>query len=338
MKRITAIGLVLVLCLAALAGCAGLRGDFSLSSSSVTLTVGEDFTVTATSNGGSVPGIVWTSDNSSVASVVDGKITANSVGSTVVKAKDELGNEKTCVVTVNSVDVKEIKLNKGSAELEIGKNTELTAEVLPKEATDVHFSWSSDNTSVAVVNSSGLVTGVRAGVATITCSCGENASATCTVTVKEDPTEPRTQAPTEAPEEASAVQNINNYYFIYVDGAWVLKDPSLPGGHLNPNYKPRYDDFMNDFIFPFSSVEKLTTSEIQTRLSQLKNRTSVSDGNLQDAINEIYARNGYPFKKTGNIRSYYEAKPWYYANSSFNIDTDCNEIERYNIKLLASLR
>ena len=87
----------------------------------------------------------------------------------------------------------------------------------------------------------------------------------------------------------------------------------------------------SDFIFPDSSVRKLTESEISAKLSSM---SGYSPGGTyaQDAINEIYARNGYVFK-TAEVRSYYEAKSWYVPDSSFSY-SDFNEIELYNISLL----
>ncbi|MBV5331008.1 Ig-like domain-containing protein, partial [bacterium] len=45
---------------------------------------------------------------------------------------------------------------------------QLSAEVLPWDASNKTVNWSSNNTDVATVNASGLVSAVTAGVATIT--------------------------------------------------------------------------------------------------------------------------------------------------------------------------
>ena len=58
----------------------------------------------------------------------------------------------------------------------------LTATVTPENTTDAVL-WSSDNTSVANVSSSGVVTAVQNGTAAITATCGAY-SATCAVTVE----------------------------------------------------------------------------------------------------------------------------------------------------------
>ena len=58
----------------------------------------------------------------------------------------------------------------------------LTATVTPEDTTDAVL-WSSDNTGVANVSSSGVVTAVSNGTATITATCGAK-STTCSVTVE----------------------------------------------------------------------------------------------------------------------------------------------------------
>ena len=64
--------------------------------------------------------------------------------------------------------------------------TTLTATVLPSNATNKSVSWSSSNSKVATVSSTGVVTGVEAGTATITATAkdGSGRKATYKVTVK----------------------------------------------------------------------------------------------------------------------------------------------------------
>ena len=75
-----------------------------------------------------------------------------------------------------------ISLNRTNASIEVGATTQLTATLEPFGATGT-VTWSSNNTSVATVSSTGLVTGVSEGSATITASVsGYNAICTVTVT------------------------------------------------------------------------------------------------------------------------------------------------------------
>lgn len=76
-----------------------------------------------------------------------------------------------------------ISLNKTTASVQVGKTTQLNASLEPYGATGT-VTWSSNNTSVATVSNSGLVTGKAVGDATITATCGTY-SASCDVTVAE---------------------------------------------------------------------------------------------------------------------------------------------------------
>ena len=79
-----------------------------------------------------------------------------------------------------------ISLNRTSLTLTEGDTQKLTTTVRPSDA-DVTVTWSSSNTAVASVNSSGTVTARSKGTAVITAKAGDT-SAKCTVTVekKED--------------------------------------------------------------------------------------------------------------------------------------------------------
>lgn len=82
------------------------------------------------------------------------------------------------------VKVESISLNHTSKTLEMGTNFSLTATILPENATDKRYTWSSSNPAVATVSESGLVQSVAKGTTTITAT-SQNGSktATCSVTV-----------------------------------------------------------------------------------------------------------------------------------------------------------
>ena len=150
--------------------------------------------------------IQWKSSDPNVlmVSAIDAtraKVTGVTAGTATVSAY--LGDKSaSCTVTVQApptVDVQSITLNKTAIELEEGQTYQLSATVLPSNATDKTVTWSSSNNSVAsVTNASesgadgsvggvgGTVVAVQAGNATITASCGGK-SASCTVTVTAKP-------------------------------------------------------------------------------------------------------------------------------------------------------
>jgi uncharacterized protein YjdB len=87
-------------------------------------------------------------------------------------------------VTPALVAVTGVALSPTTASILIGGTSQLTATVAPSDASNKTVSWTSDNTSIATVDSYGLVTGVAAGSATITVTTQDGGiTATCTVTV-----------------------------------------------------------------------------------------------------------------------------------------------------------
>ena len=82
------------------------------------------------------------------------------------------------------ISVESVSLNKTSLSLTVGDTQTLTATVTPSNATYKSVTWSSSNTSVASVSSSGVVTAKSAGTATITVTTNDGGKkATCSVTV-----------------------------------------------------------------------------------------------------------------------------------------------------------
>ena len=82
-------------------------------------------------------------------------------------------------VAVSSVSVSPTELA-----MMAGGNSQLTATVLPSDATNKSVSWTSSNSNVATVDSEGLVHAVAGGNATITVTTADGGyTATCAVTV-----------------------------------------------------------------------------------------------------------------------------------------------------------
>ena len=79
------------------------------------------------------------------------------------------------------VAVSEVTLSRTALTMTVGDTEKLTATVLPEHAGYDGLVWSSNNTSVALVDVEGLVTAVSAGNATITATVGGK-QVTCEVT------------------------------------------------------------------------------------------------------------------------------------------------------------
>ena len=94
-------------------------------------------------------------------------------------------NFKKIVEVPDEVMVSQITLNATNKELTAGQTFQLSATVLPSNATNNSVTWSSNNTSVATVSTNGLVTAVADGSATITCTAqdGSGVKASCNISV-----------------------------------------------------------------------------------------------------------------------------------------------------------
>ncbi len=128
--------------------------------------------------------ILWTSSDTSVASVVSGKVTGLKAGTAVITAAsvDNSQAYATCKVTVLP-SVSGISINKSKATLVAGKTVTLKATAAPANAYNKTVTWKSSNSKIASVNSNGKVTAKSGGKVTITATAGGK-SVSCTVIVK----------------------------------------------------------------------------------------------------------------------------------------------------------
>ena len=114
--------------------------------------------------------ITWSTNNSAVAIVSnDGLVTALAAGTAKILATTTDGSNlsASCDVTVNQ-QATSISLNETEATLYTGNTLQLTATVLPTSTFNPSVTWSSNNTSVATVSSTGLVTAKSTGNVIIT--------------------------------------------------------------------------------------------------------------------------------------------------------------------------
>jgi uncharacterized protein YjdB len=164
-----------------------------LSKTSVELTEGESIRLAATVSPGNATDktIIWSSDNETVATVSSaGDVVAKVPGIANISVKTHDGGmTATCRVTVVSkkISVSGVSLDNATLSMIEGETRTLKAAVTPEEATDKSVTWSSDNTSVADVTSTGVVVAKSPGTASITVKTNDGGkTATCYVTVKEN--------------------------------------------------------------------------------------------------------------------------------------------------------
>lgn len=156
----------------------------TVSPATVTLEVGKTQTVTAkVAPDKADQSVTWTSSNTSVATVSSsGVITAKAIGTANITAKTQNGKTATVAVTVKAVEATGVTISAASNSCTVGSTVTLTAKVTPDKASQ-SVTWTSDNTSVATVSSSGVVTGKTVGKVTITAKTANGKTATYSVTV-----------------------------------------------------------------------------------------------------------------------------------------------------------
>ena len=140
--------------------------------------------------------VTWSSDHPEIAAVdeatgevtgiVPGEATITASAAGVADGTDPVPSAE-CVVTVK-VPVTAVTISgQPDAPISVGETVGLTASVAPDEATYPAVTWSSSNEEAAVVDESGVVTGMKAGEAVITASA-DGVSDACTIQVKHEHT------------------------------------------------------------------------------------------------------------------------------------------------------
>ena len=125
--------------------------------------------------------VTWKSSDKSIATVTSkGKVKGVKYGTaTITCTSNATGVSATCQVTVGKVVI-----NMPEFTLRKTRSVTLKATIYPTSVTDKSVTWTSSDTKVATVTSSGKVKGIAAGTATITCtSVATGLKGTCTVTV-----------------------------------------------------------------------------------------------------------------------------------------------------------
>ena len=158
-----------------------------LNKSETSLLVGGNETLTATvlPEDATNQNVTWKSDKPEIATVdANGKVTAVKVGeATITVTTEDGGKTATCKVTVKPNLVSEITL--AALAIYVGESKAVTATVKPDDATNKELTWKSSDESIATVDATGKVTGVKIGTTTITATArdGSGVSGSCTVTV-----------------------------------------------------------------------------------------------------------------------------------------------------------
>lgn len=128
--------------------------------------------------------VMWYSSDNSVATVDNnGVVRGEGVGSATITAWAD-GKSDTCTVTVSKCSVSGVTLNNSSLDMVLGEKELLVASITPSGATDSAVTWTSSDSTIAVVDGNGLVEAMGNGTCTIEAEV-DGVSASCKVTVVE---------------------------------------------------------------------------------------------------------------------------------------------------------
>lgn len=156
------------------AGSTGTISFVLLSKYSTTVNIGEEFYIAALTSTGKMP--TWISSSSSIASVnTYGKVTAKKSGTVKITAKIK-NAEASCKVTVNKT---RITISQSSASIERGEILKLSAVT----SNNSGVKWKSSKKSIAAIDDSGTVTGLKPGETVITATADQT-SVTCMLKIK----------------------------------------------------------------------------------------------------------------------------------------------------------
>lgn len=135
--------------------------------------------------------VAWSSKNETVATVDgEGLVTAVAPGETeIVATTRDGGKTAVCRIEVKAatttVPVTDITVAPTTAKVTVGQTVQLTATIVPSNATNKTVVWFSEDKFTASVTNEGLVEGVAVGEATITVTSEDGLhEASCTVTVE----------------------------------------------------------------------------------------------------------------------------------------------------------
>ncbi len=199
--------------------------------------------------------ILWTSSDSSIAKVSDqGLVTALKKGTVTIKAVTEDGGYTAeFTVTVDpdtNIPVSQILLKSSAVTLKPGQTHQISATIQPENATNKTLTYTSQNTAVARVSASGLITAVGNGSTTISVSSKDGkVVANCLVTVEQPivvPEDPDVEPPAVTVEE--------------VRGVWVATVANID----------------------FPSKNSLTAAQLKTEID------AVMDNIVQLGLNTVY--------------------------------------------------
>ena len=137
----------------------------TLSSTKLTLGVGEKLTLTAEDTDPEGGAITWKSANVKLAKVTAGAVTGVKAGTVVITAKNAKGAVAECMVVVKAAPTK-VTLSPATKYVGLNEKVQLIPKVNSGGACST-FKWETSNKAIVTVTKKGVITGVKKGQAKI---------------------------------------------------------------------------------------------------------------------------------------------------------------------------
>ena len=156
----------------------------SVSKTTVKLMQGENERITATKTEGVNGSIVWSTSDSSIATVENGNITAIGESGTaeIIASVSGTDYQAKCTVIIIA-KITTIAPTKATMEIEKGSIEKIEVTTVPAENVE-ELKYESANLSIASVDENGIVTGVAEGETTVTVSGKISTSISTVITIK----------------------------------------------------------------------------------------------------------------------------------------------------------
>ncbi len=162
-------------------------GGQDVTNGKIRMKPGEAIKITAIiSPEDAIQDVVFTKVGNYITLSDSGIVTAVSPGTAFVTVTSVNNSSVTATLEIEVVVLPTQVQISGTTTINEGATTQLSATVLPSDATDKTVTWSSGNTSVATVSQSGIVTGIASGTALITATANGDSTvcAQIAITVK----------------------------------------------------------------------------------------------------------------------------------------------------------
>ena len=247
--------------------------------------------------------ITWMTSSSLVATVDStGKVTANREGTAVITARASNGKTATCTVTVPKTETQPVTptvipitgvtVNPTTVTIKKGASSSIKATITPSNTTqNKTITWSTSNSSIASVDSTGKVTAKGDGTAVITARTSNGKTATCTVTVPKTETQPVTPS--------KAVPNVKYVTHVQNEGWQNYVQNGAMAGTSGKSYR------LEGIKIKLENNEYGGGISYQTHVQNIGWQDYVQNDVMSGTSGKSYRLEGIRIKLTGEIANYY---------------------------------